>query len=272
MVYEWVGVLAGVLLIAALALIAVRARAIDKSGALTGSLITFATFISGGFSWLFVTVVFFVVSSVLTRFRYDYKLSIGSAQEKGGTRSWPNTLANGLISAVAATAYLVFRQEIFAIAFLGAVAVAMSDTIATEVGLLSNSKPRSITNPSKIVEPGTSGGVSALGELAALASSLGIGLLGLVIGVVPFGTSIVVPFALSVTFGGIVGTNIDSLLGGTIQAQRRCVQCDLVTESKAHHGRPTAVVRGNRYVDNNVVNFVAIALGSLVAIAIYLFA
>ena len=102
-------------------------------------------------------IVFFVTGSALTRFHYEYKKKLGSAQEKGGTRSWPNAIANGGLSAAIAIAEYFTHQEIFVIAFLTSVAAAMSDTIATEIGLLSKSKPKLITNLSKTVEPGTSG-------------------------------------------------------------------------------------------------------------------
>ena len=266
------GALAGIILIAALAYIAVRGKAIDYPGALAGFLITLSAFLAGGFGWLFEIAAFFVISSVLTRFRYDYKLSIGSAQEKGGTRSWPNTLANGFISAIMAVAYAFSHEQLFAIGFVAAVGAAMSDTIATEIGLLSNSKPRSITNPRKYVEPGTSGGVSFLGELAALISSVGIGLLSIVLHVVPYEKTSLSLILLSVVIGGLVGTNFDSLLGGTIQSLRRCVECGILTESRFHHNKPTEIVRGSRFIDNNVVNFIAIAVGTFVAVAIFLIA
>ncbi|MDG6997119.1 MAG: DUF92 domain-containing protein [Nitrososphaerota archaeon] len=269
MALEAAGVLAGVLLIALLAVIAIRVKAIDASGAVAGALITLATFFAGWFSWLFVMVAFFVISSVLTRFRYDYKLSIASAQEKGGTRSWPNTVANGLVSALAALAYLYSHQELFVIVFLGAVSVAMSDTIATEVGLLSNSKPRAITDPRRYVEPGTSGGVSFLGELAATISSFCIGILAIVLRVVPYESNTAVLVLLSVVVGGIVGTNFDSLLGGTVQSLRKCTVCGAFTENRSHHNRATTVVRGSRFVDNNVVNFIAIAFGAAVAVLLF---
>src|SRR5579864_8327926 len=149
-------IVAGALLIILLAVVAVRSRAIDISGALLGALISFTAFLAGGLAWLLVIVAFFAISSLLTRFRYDYKKKLGSAQEKGGVRSWPNTLANGLIAGLAATAEIVTHQEIFMVAFLGSIATAMSDTVATEIGLLSSSRPRLISNLRKFVEPGTS--------------------------------------------------------------------------------------------------------------------
>jgi uncharacterized protein (TIGR00297 family) len=260
----------GVVSILALAIFAVKARAIDVSGAVAGALITFVAFLAGGFAWLSVIVAFFVISALFTRVRYDYKASLGGAQEKGGTRSWPNTVANGLVAAVAGLLELSFHQGIFAVAFLGSIAAAMSDTIATEVGLLSRSSPRAITNLSKLVKPGTSGGVSLLGELAAICSSLGIAFLALIVGILPANGLAVYGFA-AVLIGGFVGTNFDSLLGATIQAKRKCVVCGEITESLTHHGKRTVVVHGSWLVDNNVVNLLASFFGAASAMVIFAF-
>jgi uncharacterized protein (TIGR00297 family) len=258
----------GIIAIVALAVLALKAKAIDLPGAIAGAVITFVAFLAGGFAWLFVIVAFFVMSAIFTRVRYDYKASLGGAEEKGGTRSWPNTVANGLVAAVAGVLELAFHQSIFAIAFLGAIAAAMSDTIATEVGLLSRSNPRAITHLGKLVKPGTSGGVSLLGELAAICSSLGIAVLAVLLRILPTTTQSVYGF-VAVLIGGFLGTNIDSLLGATVQAKRKCVVCGEITEKLVHHEKGTVVVRGSRLVDNNVVNLLGSFFGAGLAMLIF---
>ena len=84
----------GIVVIAALSLLSVRIRVLDAPGALTGALISFASLLAGGLSWLFMIIAFVLIGSLLTRFRYEYKMKLGSAQEKGGRRSWQNALAN----------------------------------------------------------------------------------------------------------------------------------------------------------------------------------
>ncbi|MDG6934497.1 MAG: DUF92 domain-containing protein [Nitrososphaerota archaeon] len=167
------------------------------------------------------------------------------------------------MAALAAVAELYLHQEVFAVAFLASIAAANSDTVATEVGLLSGSKPRAITDLRRVVEPGTSGGVSLLGELAAIGSSIGIATLGLLLHTIP-SNSLIAAF-ISVVVGALFGTNFDSLLGGTVQGVRRCQICGAQTESRNHHNEPTKLDRGSRFVDNNVVNFVAILAGTSVA-------
>ncbi|MDA4129880.1 MAG: DUF92 domain-containing protein [Thaumarchaeota archaeon] len=261
--------LAGILVIAGLAILAIRTGAIDFSGAALGAIICLTAFLAGGFNWLLVIVAFFVISSLFTRFKYDYKKKLGSAQEKGGVRSWPNTLANGLVAGLAAVAELISHQDIFIIAFLAAVAAAMSDTIATEVGLLSGSKPRMIVNLKKFVEPGTSGGISILGELAGTASALGIALLGIYLKIINGTFGIVLAGFLAVFLGAILATNLDSLLGGTVQGVNRCQVCGEKTESLVHHGMPTLPWRGHRILDNNAINLIATIAAALLSIGLY---
>jgi len=262
--------LAGTILILGLAVLAIRSKAIDLSGGALGVVICYAVFLAGGFSWLVVIIAFFVISSLFTRFRYDYKQKLGSAQEKGGVRSWPNTLANGAVAGLAAIAEVVTHQDIFIVAFLGAVAAAMSDTIATEVGLLSGSKPRMIVNLKKFVEPGTSGGVSLLGELAGVASALGIALLGISLRIINGGLSNVLAGFSAVFLGALLATNLDSLLGGTVQGVSRCQECNQKTESLMHHGKPTIPVKGFRILDNNAVNLIATIAAAFISIGLYL--
>lgn len=260
---------AGVLAIILLALAALKLRAIDGSGALAGIAITLVVFLSGGVLWLVVMVAFFIVSSLLTKFRYDYKKRLDSAQEKGGKRSWPNTVANGGVGAIIALFYLYHQNEVLVIAFLASIAAAMADTVATEVGLLSKSKPRLITRPSRIVEPGTSGGVTALGELVALGSALGIAIAGVAISILGYQTASLFVL-ISVTIGAFLGTALDSFLGATVQGLRRCKVCNHLTESKTHHENVALLVKGSKYIDNNVVNFIGICGAALIAALVFL--
>ena len=253
-----------------LALAAYKAKAIDATGALAGGVISFAAFLAGGYSWLLVIVAFFAISSFLTRYRYDYKKQLGSAQEKGGVRSWPNTLANGLVAGLAALAEIATHQDIFIVGFMGAIAAAMSDTVATEIGLLSRSKPRMIVNLKKFVEPGTSGGITLMGELACLTSALVIAAIGNILGILSGSLRTLSAAALSVILGAIIATNFDSLIGGTVQGRNKCVVCGVKTEALTHHDKPTVSIQGKRFLDNNVVNLIATLTGALASIALFL--
>ena len=70
--------------------------------------------------------------------------------------------------------YLSHNNPVFTLSFTGSISFALSDTVATEVGLLSKAKPRSILT-GKEINTGQSGGVTVRGEIAALTGSLLIG-------------------------------------------------------------------------------------------------
>lgn len=260
----------GTAIIMMLAALSVKVRALDIPGAMTGGLISFATLLAGGFAWLAIIITFVLISSLLTRYRYEYKRKIGSAQEKGGRRSWQNALANGLVGGVLALAEIQTHKDIFAVAYLASIAAAMSDTIATEIGLLSKSTPRLIFNLRKIVPPGTSGGVTGLGELAGLMSALGLCGLGAGIGVVLGNSAAVGISFVSAVFAAFVAMNMDSLLGATLQGRNKCKSCGLLTEELYHHGEPTMPETGLRFLDNNAVNLVTTTIAGLTAAAFFL--
>jgi uncharacterized membrane protein len=124
--------------------------------------------------------------------------------------------------------------------------------------------PRLITHPSRIVEKGTSGGISLVGTLAALA---GAGLIGLLAGLLnPSG--ITWSIALLITLAGLLGSLFDSLLGATVQAIYRCPPCDKETEQHPIHlcGASTIQIRGWKWLDNDWVNFGCGAFGAVVAL------
>lgn len=240
----------------------------DYGGLTAGFFVGMIVLIGGGWSWFTLVVVFFALAMPFTRLRYDYKKRLGVAQEKGGARGWPNTVANGGVAAAfAALEYYSSLQglegSLYAVAFLGAIATATADTLATEIGLLSKIPPRLIVDLKRIVPAGTSGGITPLGELAILLSSLLIGVLGLVLRIGPRDPFLVVGVTV---VAGFAGSSVDSVLGATVQGLFRCEVCGKVTESFHHDDKRTLKLRGIRLLDNNGVNLLGTTIGSLTAL------
>jgi uncharacterized protein (TIGR00297 family) len=256
--------LAEFFVVVAVALAAVLLNAIDGRGFLASAAVGFAVVYGGGFGWFFVVAVFFILGVAFTLYKYGYKRQIGGAQGKGGARNWPHILANGGLASILAILNLFYPGGVLAAMFLGAVSASAADTAATELGLLSHGKPRLITNPSKTVPPGTSGGVSLLGFVGAAFASMVMGAIALVLGILhdPYA---VIPVCL---VGGVVGAVADSLVGAAVQRKGYCIVCLKPTEALKHCGERTKIIRGSPYVENNVVNVISTVVGALVALAI----
>ncbi len=266
----------GLVVISLLATVAYRLKSLDITGLIAGIVVGGIILAGSGWPGLIIIMVFFAVSALSTRLRYEYKRRLGFGQEKGGARGWRNTFANGGVAAAAALAGLFSGGAIFAASFLGAMATSTADTLATEIGLLSRSRPRLITNLGKKVGAGTSGGVTLIGELMVILGSLLIGLAAVLLAqsALPFdlteslGEKQILGVLSITLIGGFAGANFDSLLGATVQGMNRCVICGVVTEGSTHHGRRTVTIKGIKYIGNNAVNFLSTIVGALVAVAI----
>jgi uncharacterized protein (TIGR00297 family) len=222
-----------------------------------------------GWKWFIVIMIFHVVAAQFTKYKYHAKRRIGFAQEKGGARAWQNVTANGGVAGLFALGEGLWPSGILAFGFIGAVATATADTLATEIGLLNRGQPRLITDLRREVSAGTSGGVSPLGELATLLGAVMIGISAWLLGLshlksYGLGTTILVA-----VLAGSAGCTIDSIIGATIQGMFKCRVCGNTTENKKHCGSSTAHLRGFRSIDNNMVNFIATAAGALIGVAVF---
>lgn len=261
-------IVVGLLLITILSYLAYRLKALTLSGAVASAVIGMIVLVgSGCWSWLFIIIIFFVTASLFTRYKYAYKRSLGAAEAKGGARSWVNAVSNGGAAALFAAAEALFGGDIYAAAFLGVVATAASDTLATEVGLLSKTKPRLIIDLRRQVEPGTSGGVTPLGTTMAVVGALMIGFSAYLFGFL--GGSLLKVIAVG-AIGGMVGSIGDSVMGALLQEKYRCAVCGRVVEQPIHHGVKGFFVSGIRRFDNNLVNLTSTFIGAFAAIAVFL--
>ncbi len=252
--------------VVSVALAAVLLSAIDARGFLASATVGFAVMYGGGFRWFIVVAIFFILAVAFTLYKYGYKRTLGSAQGKGGARNWPHILANGGVASLLALWNLFSPAAALAAMFLGAISTSAADTAATELGLLSHSQPRLITHPSKVVTPGTSGGVSALGFAGAAVASVIIGALAIPLDILP-NSFLLVPLCL---LAGVFGAAVDSLIGAAVQRKGYCPICLKPTESLKHCGERTVRTRGYPIVENNIVNLLSTVAGAAAAFAIFL--
>jgi uncharacterized protein (TIGR00297 family) len=256
----------GALASAAIALFALRRRALSPSGAAGALVIGTSIWLGGGAAWFAALFTFFVTSTLLGRVGRDRKEAVKREFSKGDTRDAFQALANGGIAALAALGMLVAPTPWWSGAFLGAMATANGDTWATELGVLSRADPVSLLRFRRVPR-GTSGAVSGLGLAATAGGALAIGLIA---AAAPASYLTTPARALMVAFvAGTAGALVDSLMGATIQAGFRCPRCQRDCEAEVHHcGTPAAHVRGLRWFGNDLVNAVATLAGALIGAAL----
>ncbi len=210
-------------------------RTASVPGMLTGVIISLATIVLGGYGWFAALIAFFGVGGLASKFRYTEKESLGVAEANDGARGTRNVLGNAAVALAAVVGFaaadgLQIDSAAFLFAFVGSIATAMSDTLSSEIGVLFG-RPRLITSMRR-VEPGTDGGVTLAGEIAGTLGAMAIA----AIAVIAFDLSAM--GGVVVVLAGVVGMNIDSLLGATVEG---------------------------RWVGNQGVNFLATLVGAMLA-------
>ena len=259
----------GILLGVAVSLTAWRLGSLSRNGAWAAAVTGGLIFGLGGLPWAGLLLTFFISSSLLSKAFKRRKGTFIEKFAKGSQRDWGQVLANGGLGTLLVVALAVLPdQPLIWFAYAGAMAAVNADTWATELGVLNPSQPRLITS-GRPVEPGTSGAISLVGTLATLGGALLIGLVGAIFS--PAGARL--PLVLAASLGGLCGSLFDSLLGATVQAIYYCPKCDKETERYPTHtcGTGTNQMRGWRWLNNDLVNFLASIAGAVIALMVYFF-
>lgn len=173
------------------------------------------------------------------------------------------------INWIALISSLSNRSVFFFGCVLGSLACCCGDTWASEIGILSKSTPRLITNL-KPVPKGTNGGVSLLGLIASTLGGMIVGLTSLTLVLL---TSRQLGFqqalnshwplvGLGLT-GGLVGSLIDSLLGATLQYSGIDQTVNKVVNRPGPDPTKVKRITGIDFLSNNQVNFFSSSITAL---------
>ena len=206
--------------------LAYREEVLTLDGTVAAFFVGLVIGILGDVTWLLLLLFFLLSSFVATRYKFALKEAMGVQEGRKGERRASNVLANGvapMAAAVLSSAGLPwFPREASGVVFLAALAVAGSDTLASEIGVLSPN-PVLITTFER-VKPGTDGGISLLGQgcavLAALYTAL-FGWLVLNLAARAYGLQPTMPveswFLIIPAVIGFVGCQLDSVIGATLE-------------------------------------------------------
>jgi uncharacterized protein (TIGR00297 family) len=202
-----------------LSIVSYRLRLLDASGSLAafGMGVIIGSF--GSINWLILLIAFALAGFVVTKYKFEQKASEGLQEGTKGERNYLNVVANGLVpAAIAVISFALGEKDspMARLVYLCAIAEAASDTIASELGVLS---PRvKLITTFRPVPPGTNGGISAYGTAWAFLGATLASLLGWAI-LFPMewpDLRLLIPILT-----GFLGCNIDSLIGATWEREGR---------------------------------------------------
>lgn len=205
-------------LVLLLLFLSTRARMLDATGSKAAAVLGLIVGGLGHWTWLLILLGFLLSSHKATKWRFEEKTALGLCESSDGHRGWTNVVANGAIPGlICIYAYLSDDWETVIWLFGAAVAVAASDTFASEIGCL-DPRVRMITNFKPCLQ-GENGGFSPNGQLAAAVGSTVVAALTFlawwVTSLSTDDTGVQFAFALAVI--GWLGCQIDSYLGALLE-------------------------------------------------------
>ena len=217
--------------------LSVKARKLTEAGALTGGLLGLCIFLGAGFTGLAMLGTFFILGSVASSWRINYKISLGLAEENKGRRKASQAVANAGIAGLFGLLSWLYpgKAELFRLMLAASFASAAADTMSSELGNVYGKRFYNILT-FQLDSRGLNGVVSVEGTLLGLVGSLLIGIL--------YGIGFHWNWnILLIIVAGTIGNLTDSVLGATLERRH--------------------------LLSNDLVNFLNTAVAALVAFVLY---
>lgn len=203
----------------------------------------------GSLGWPGYAVVgfYFLAGSLVTRVGMAEKEAAGIAEKREGARGPENVWGSALTAALCALGVLAVNLlhpdelleghlvSLLMLAYAASFATKLSDTCASEVGKAYGKKTFLITTLQPVPR-GTEGAVSLEGTLAGVAGSLAIALVARAVGVIDL-TGIC--FCVIAAF---VGTNLESVIGATLQSDLEWLTNEMVNIMNTAIGAIAAIL------------------------------
>ena len=239
-------------------ILALIKKSITLSAAIMGLVMSLSISIFAGSSLLLLLLLLFLLSEIVSKIIRKIKGS-NNKNSRGFKQIFSITFVAILLSIL----FYIYENKILIYTAYLAIIGQLADSMASDIGSLSKKKPIDIIKLKK-VENGTSGGITFIGTLAALITSI----LGGVI-VVVFEGFILKTFIIIIVLG-FIGTLIDSIFGSLLQVKYECLDCGNVIEYKNCCNQNVKQVSGVKFIDNATVNFLTSVFTTIIALAIFM--
>lgn len=221
-----------------LSVVAWKTGMLTGDGAIVAAIVLLVIGTMGGLDWLLMLVIFAFIGFTVTKIAFSKKKEKGVQEGKSGERSWKNIVGVALAPAIVSIVNFAIpgHHGLLAVAYLSTIAVAASDTVASEIGVRD---PRTwlITNFKRVMA-GTNGGISVMGSVISFIAAVVVSLIGWAILFRDLSWLLLIP-----AVAGMLGNLMDSLFGATIE---------------------------DRYISKYTNNFITGLLGGLIAAVIYM--
>ena len=261
----------------------IKLKVIRKSASITSIITGLLVSLSGLIS-VTIFLVFLTYCSIVTRIGVNRKRELNLDYDILGRNS-KQVIAVGfppaILSLLATITYVLHLPSLCRVLltlYLTSLATSCADTFASEIGVLSKSKPRLITNLRYVVDVGTSGGITMLGELSSILGATLIAISSYL--VVKYLNLLPSPWiylkevnllklTLIVLVCGYLGEVFDSIYGALLQPKYYCSKCNVITEFQKHIcGFNTIKIYGRDKICNEIINVLSIL--TTIPITIYL--
>ena len=230
-----------------LAMLMISTRSLDISGGITTLVLILAMGVFGGvFETVYTTIYFLIATLVAAITGRLYAKKTGVKKEKH-TRTGRQIVAVGLVPLTFVIVSYFTKEIFFQYLFTLAITEQFADSMASDIGRLTNGKNVDIIG-FKPIEKGLSGGISLLGTLVALFSCFFLPLIPFL-----FNRLELIPFLLIGAFA-FVGVLVDSVLGSLFQVLYLCPNCGKRVETPNHCEVEAEKSKGFRIIDNTMVN------------------
>ncbi|MGN1373492.1 MAG: DUF92 domain-containing protein [Candidatus Coproplasma sp.] len=243
--------------------VAYLSKAINYNGSFLAAIIGFASLYFGGTYYFLFVLGCYVSIIILALVRKLLRKSEDTVVKKTHTKDCVQVFVNGAFPLLSLILFAITGNAVFKTVFLITMSASFVDSYGSDFGMLFKGRPYNIFKR-KYTEAGVSGSVSAAGTLASLVGSLCFAAL---ICVMTGQSFVFFPLYFVLI---VIGTVVDTILGGLVQVKYTCPVCGQTTERLTHCGRPTLYLEGCRFIDNDAVNFLSSAAVFLLSMTLML--